>query len=559
MIKKLTIRNYALIEKAELSFGSNLNILSGETGSGKSMILSALDILLGARWTPKLFFNPDVKSVLEAHFEFKKNEEIQNLFTKYELDFDEETIIRRETTPSGKNRIFINDTPTTIQALKQISASFFNIHSQHQNVFLTEKKNQLTLIDGYLTEFSKKEFTEKKLRYTDYFKKYLNKKKELDAKQQELTQLQQESDYREFQLEELAKIPWDGLNEVLLEEKIGFLENQERINLTVSSVQQQTESEENPNIKLDEWQSSFDELKTIVPKFQEWSTRLNSISIELKDLLYEIQSFDIESSAENERLDDLHALQFTIENLKRKHQVSSLSELKDVYQNIKNKQGNLEHLEESIQHLKMEYGQAKDLAHSSALELHNFRKECIPSLISKVQNELKELSMPNARIFFELTEKEELSASGISDIEFLFAANKGFEAQKIQQVASGGEFARLSLVLQYILHSTQQNNTIVLDEIDTGVSGEVAHKMGKMMEQMALKSQVVCISHLAQVVSKGNVHFKVWKKDNDEKSYVSVKKLSQEERIHEIAQLLSGENVLESSLKTAKSLLTSDK
>lgn len=555
MLKTLKISNFALIQDQILSFDKGLNIISGETGSGKSMILDALSIVFGNRWHPKLFYFPQKKCILEAKYELS-TQGLKPFFEENDLDFDFEIIVRREALPSGRNRMFINDTPVNINVLKQLGEQLLSVHSQHQNLDLSNVSFQMNLLDSFIVDQNTQDFVKLKELYKTSYLEYLNKKQLLSEFETQFKTQQLEKDYQNFLFDELKSLPLDSINEKELEEKVTLIENQDKIKGIINEITLGSDNGMSPASSLERWNVQCNELSTFSPKFKEWSNRIYDLLTELNDLTYEIESFELgDESYSIKELDEINSLLFELEKLKRKHNVSTVNELLEIQNNLSLQNSESEFLEENIEKIKVEISKLTEELTNIGLEIHQFRLKFAPELSLKIEKLLSELAMPNAKLIFDLHQINEFNENGVSKIDLLFSANKGFEPKPIKHTASGGEFARLSLVLQSILNVHNDGSVVVLDEIDTGVSGEVAHKMGLMMQQMSNNNPVLCISHLAQVVSKGDKHFKVSKNNNTEKTSINIKELSYNERVKEVASLLSGENILDSSLSTAKQLL----
>lgn len=554
MLQTLKISNFALIQEQTLSFDKGLNIISGETGSGKSMVLDALAIVFGNRWHPKLFYYPSKKCVLEARY-LLKNEELKPFFDNNDLDFDFEVIVRREALPSGKNRMFINDTPVKVNTLKQLGNQLLSVHSQHQNLDLSNNQFQLSLLDAFILDEDEKAFSKNISAYKTFYLNYIEEKSNLsDLEEQQKTQ-QLEKDYQQFLLTELNAIPLDNIVESELEERVQMIENHDRIKSIVQEISLGQQDEASPSSILETWNVKCSELSEFSPKFKEWSDRIYDIITELNDLTYEIDSFELEDNHSSSELDEIHGLLFDIEKLKRKHNVSSTDELIEIRDRLRQQHSEGESLQDRIDELLMKIESLEKELKKIGEKISAFRTKNAPKLSKKIEKALASLAMPNAKLIFNISSHHAFSESGLDKIDLLFSANKGFEPKSIKFAASGGEFARLSLVLQSILNIHNSGAVIVLDEIDTGVSGEVADKMGQMMKTMSVHNPIICISHLAQVVSKADKHFKVAKNHLAEKTSISITKLNKEERVKEVASLLSGENILESSLATAKDMI----
>jgi len=554
MLQTLKISNFALIEKQTLSFNKGLNIISGETGSGKSMILDALSIVFGSRWHPKLFYYPTKKCVLEARY-ILKSEALKPFFDEHDLDFDQEVFVRREALPSGKNRMFINDTPVKINTLKQLGDQLVSIHSQHQNLDLSNSAFQLNLLDSFILDGQSKSYQKDLDTYSKYYKQYLLEKEELQVLQEQLKTQQLEKDYQNFLLEELKTIDLDAVNVEELEERVQLIENHDKIKTIIQEITLGQDHGTSPSSALERWNVQCQELSEFSPKFKEWSNRIYDLLTELNDLTYEIESFELDETHSTSELDEIHRILFEIEKLKNKHNVGSLQELIEIRDRLNSQHVEGEFLEENIEKLKNKINLTQGKLVENAQIIHLKREKFSPKLSKKIESALVDLAMPNAKLVFKIDTVDSFGVNGCDKVDLLFSANKGFDPKSIKNAASGGEFARLSLVLQSILNIHNEGAVIVLDEIDTGVSGEVAHKMGLMMKAMSKNNPVLCISHLAQVVSKGDIHFKVAKNHLSDKTSIHITALSHDERVKEVASLLSGENILESSLATAREMI----
>lgn len=554
MLQTIKISNFALIEKQTLSFSKGLNIISGETGSGKSMVLDALSIVFGSRWHPKLFYYPTKKCVLEARY-ILNSEVLKPFFDENDLDFDREVFVRREALPSGKNRMFINDTPVKINTLKKLGDKLLSIHSQHQNLDLSNSNFQLNLLDSFILDGQSKSYQKDLNSYRKYYNQYLIQQDELKVLKEQLKTKQLEKDYQNFLLTELKAIPLDTLSIEELEERVLLIENHDKIKMIIQEITLGQDQGTSPSSALERWNVQCSELSEFSPKFKEWSNRIYDLLTELNDLTYEIESFELDDTHSTSELDEIHSVLFEVEKLKNKHNVSALTDLIEIRDRLNNQHLEGEFLEENIEKLEGRINETSLKLEELGLVIHKKRMKYAPNLSKKIESALVELAMPNAKLVFQIHKMEMFGIQGQDKIDLLFSANKGFEPQSIKNAASGGEFARLSLVLQSILNIHNEGAVIVLDEIDTGVSGEVAHKMGQMMKTMSINNPVLCISHLAQVVSKGDKHFKVSKNHKADKTSIQISELSYDERVKEVASLLSGENILDSSLATAKEMI----
>ncbi len=554
MLQTLKISNFALIEKQTLSFNKGLNIISGETGSGKSMVLDALSIVFGSRWHPKLFYYPTKKCVLEARY-ILKTDHLKSFFDANDLDFDREIFVRREALPSGKNRMFINDTPVKINVLKQLGDQLLSIHSQHQNLDLSNSGFQINLLDSFILDGQSKSYQKELKTYSSFYNQFIEEQKELQVLEEQLKTQQLEKDYQNFLLNELKTLPLDTIDIEDLEERVQLIENHDKIKMIIQEITLGQDQGTSPSSALERWNVQCQELSEFSPKFKEWSDRIYDLLTELNDLTYEIESFELDDGHSTGELNEINSTLFELEKLKNKHNVTEVRALIEIRDRLNNQQEEGEFLEENIEKLKQCIQSTLKKLSEYGTIIHNKRSKYAPKLSKTIELALAELAMPNAKLIFSLEQTDNFGALGQDKVDLLFSANKGFEPKSIKNTASGGEFARLSLVLQSILNIHNEGAVIVLDEIDTGVSGEVAHKMGQMMKAMSSNNPVLCISHLAQVVSKGDKHFKVSKNHTSDKTSININELTHDERVTEVAALLSGENILESSLATAREMI----
>ncbi|WP_133242644.1 DNA repair protein RecN [Flavobacterium psychrotolerans] len=549
MITSLSIENFALIEKLSIDFSSGFSIITGETGAGKSILLGALGLVLGKRADLTSLKNKSEKCIIEAHFQIS-NYNLQSFFATNDLDYEAETIIRREILPSGKSRAFINDTPVNLQELQDLSLYLIDIHSQHQTQELSEENFQFEIIDsiagnqGVISE------------YILVLKSYKKQKTDLLQLNTQIQQALKEQDYNTFLLEELLEAKLESCDQLELESIFEKLTNVEAIkeNLEKSFA---IASEEQFGVlhNLKEMKVALQKASSFSSEYQFLFERLNSVSIELDDIVDELNGVAENLVNDPEQLELVNQKLQLIYNLQKKHQVLSISELLQIQNDLDNKVisvSNLENeikiLEEKIQHSELELDK---LAHS----IHDNRTKAIPILSQKLVGILEQLGMPNVRFNIEINATSNYLQNGKDELQFLFSANKGSDFGLLKKVASGGEMSRIMLAVKAILAQYSKLPTIIFDEIDTGVSGEIAIKMGDIMKGMSETMQVFAITHLPQIAAKGNAHFKVFKTIIGEQTHSELKLLSGEERILEIAQMLSGTVVSDSALNHAKALL----
>ena len=549
MLTSLSINNFALIDKLGINFSDGFSIITGETGAGKSILLGALGLVLGKRADLTSLKNKDEKCIIEAHFQIS-NYNLHSFFEANDIDYEAETIIRREILPSGKSRAFINDSPVNLQELQDLSLYLIDIHSQHQTQELSQETFQFQIIDAVANN------VEVIASYSTILKSYKKDKSQLTILNTQLQSVLKEQDYNTFLLEEL----------LVAQLKLNEQEQLEQIYEQLNNVEFIKESLDKSMALANEEQfgilQNLKELKIALQKMVGFSSdykslfdRINSVSIEFDDITNEINLLSENLINDPEQLDLVNQKLQTIYNLQKKHQVSSVSELIDIQNDLDNKVV-------SVGELEIEINKLTTKIQNTTLELDNFatiirenRLKAVPILSEKLIFILEQLGMPNVRFNMELKPLDTYFANGKDDLQFLFSANKGSDFGLLKKVASGGELSRIMVATKAILAQYSNLPTIIFDEIDTGVSGEIANKMGNIMKEMSAKMQVFSITHLPQIAAKGNVHYKVFKSIQGERTISELKLLSSEERIVEIAEMLSGKDISDSALNHAKALL----
>lgn len=549
MLESLSIRNYIIIESLEIDFNKGFSVITGETGSGKSIIIGAISLLLGKRAESDVLFSKDKKCVIEATFNIKQLG-IESVFAQYEVDYADNTIVRREILPEGKSRAFINDTPVNLATLKALTDNFIDLHSQHESLALGNQNYRLQIVDASANTIL--EFEKYQQKYAEFvsIKQALAKKKNLLAKSQT------ELDFYNFQATEIENARLSGDNEIEeLEGQAAILENAEDIqNGLYEAKNLYCEGDNCAKTQLKQIKTNLVKIGKNYKLAEELAQRLESALIELDDINFTIekQIGTIELNPQllqqvNERLDLLIGLM-------TKHRCANIAELKLKCSEYRNYVNNTELLEEEIAELEKNFAKRQEEVYALAKMLSTKRTASFAATEQYINGMLVELGMPHA--IFEISNIEsEISESGIDNISFMFTANKSVELQAIEKVASGGELSRLMLALKSLIAKSLHTPTILFDEIDTGVSGEIAAKMGKIMCKISESVQVLSITHLPQVAALGNEHFKVYKQTDDYKTISSIKKLSHEERITEIAAMMSGEKLTQQALDNAKVLL----
>jgi DNA repair protein RecN (Recombination protein N) len=548
MLSHLLIKNYALIEHLELKPDAHFNIVTGETGAGKSIMLGAIGLLLGNRADTKTLYNELEKCIIEGTFNMA-GFYIKNIFEEEELDYESSCILRREISPSGKSRAFINDTPVTLETLRKIASQLMDIHSQHDSILLGSNEYQLRIIDTYAQCHNK---------LVEYQEKYRTYKKLQDAYQQlqiEADQNKKEFDFNNFQLEELVKAKLKPDEQEQQEKELNILEHAEEVKLRLKTVYESLNNSEQSILSvLQSTVSSLAPIASYSPDYQQYKDRIQSCLLELKDV-----SRDIESEEDNIELDGQKIIEIQdrlnlLYKLHQKHAVKSNGELLEIQAILEEKVSKVLNLTENLSAAKERVSEAFDAATTLADSLSKVRQNILAEIEKRVIGLLIELGIPNAILKIQ-HQNIQLNSEGIDQINFLFSANKGVTPRQLKDVASGGEFSRLMLAIKYVLSDKRSLPTIIFDEIDTGISGEVAIKVGKMMREMAESIQVIAITHLHQIAGRGSSHFFVYKDNSSAKTVSRIKQLSQDERIIEIAKMIGGENPSESAIHSAIEIL----
>jgi DNA repair protein RecN (Recombination protein N) len=549
MLTSLSIKNYALIDHLHVDFNNGFTIITGETGAGKSILLGGLSLILGKRADLNSLRDKEVKCIIEANFDVT-NYNLESLFKAEDLDFEPHTIIRREILPSGKSRAFVNDSPVNLSSLQLLGERLVDVHSQNETLQLVDDAFQFQVIDAIAnTHKALNNYTKKRAEY-----KQLNKA--LDKLIAFQTEAIKEHDYNSFLLNELtlAKLKADELEG--LEEELEMLSNIDTIQekLTASN---QLFSDEQIGVlsNITTLKNTLKQLSEISNKYTDLYNRTNSCLIELDDVFSELENFQEELEADPNRLAEVNSRLTLINNLFQKHVVNSIEELIAIEIKLADKVSATENVEANINQKKSEINKVKASLDAIALDIHNKRKKAIPGLKAKLETILAQLGMANAQFNIELLQTETYFINGKDALNFLFSANKGGEFKPLKRAASGGELSRIMLAIKSILTQYIKLPTIMFDEIDTGVSGEISNKMADIMAGMSTTMQVFSITHLPQIAAKGHTHFKVFKEDVNNVTTTNLVKLNHDERIVEIAQMLGGIEVTNSALAHAKELL----
>ncbi len=546
MLSSLSIKNYAIIDELDIDFKSRLSVITGETGAGKSIIMGALGLVLGERADSKSLKDNDKKCLIEVCFEIAEYQ-LQGFFSENDIDYDDSTIIRREILTSGKSRSFINDTPVSLNTLKELGEQLIDIHSQHENLLLKDNSFQLKVVD--IIAQNAKELQS----YQDTFYKYKKVAHDLSKLISTSKQNAADKEYLQFQFEQLVKAELKEDEQAELEEEQAQLTHAEEIKLELNKIQEfLSNDEQGAVLALKESLSAAKKLEKYLTEANEYSERLNSCYIDLKDLTNDIENKQSQIHHDPQRIEFINERLDTIYTLQQKHQVDSIKTLLSLKDEFEAKLNKIENSDEEISLLQKELDALHKTSITLAEKLTRTRDKAGKQISQQMVEQLNLLGMPNVKFEVKISPKEELGTSGFDQIEFLFSANKDSSAQAVAKIASGGEIARVMLSLKALIANTKALPTIIFDEIDTGISGEVANKMGVIMKQMSDNMQVICITHLPQIASKGNHQFKVYK----ENSITNIRNLSTTERVNEIALMLSGSSLSEEAVANAKRLLS---
>lgn len=548
MLSRIFIQNFALIDSLEITLNKGLQVITGETGAGKSIILGALRLILGERADTKSLQNSEAKSIVEA--EFLINENFRNFFDENDLDFENQTVIRRELLPNGKSRAFINDVPVTLETLKLLSSKLIDIHSQFETSNLFDEDYQFRIIDGLsknktLISVYQKEFTE--------HKKLVN---EFDNLKKQLSEGNKESDYKSFLLNELLEANLDLIDLEELQSQVKRHENAETITENLSQIFSKLDAEEIGILdSLNDVKGKLSKVADLSHEFTLLNERFQENFVEFKDILFELQDEAEKMETSPEILAELNQKLNTVNLLLLKHNANSIDELKAIRDEISNEQGTFVDLEFRISEVEKKIYASSEHLEKLAKELSANRKKSAPEFVKKIEVLLKQLGLEKAKIEVELKDSQNFNPFGKEQIQLMFQANSGFPLKPIQSAISGGERSRVMLSVKKIMAENAELPTLILDEIDTGVSGKVAEEMGNVMREMSENMQLIVITHLAQVAAKGNNNYKVMKDDVSGKTQSTILPLSDDQKLQEIAQLLSGSKITDAAISQAKELM----
>jgi len=548
MLQNLYIKNYALIDKINLSFGKGLTIITGETGAGKSILLGGLELIRGKRAQQGLLKDTTRKSIVEAGFAIASYH-LESFFEAEDIDFEPETIIRRELLPNGKSRAFINDSPARLETLNRLSEQLLDIHSQHQTLELNQKTFQFELLDAVAGN-AKVLNT-----YKNTYNQFLKLKKSLQELSVKLMYAEKELDYKKFQLDELQEFKLDDIDYDFLEQQIKKIDHQEVINRVLNEAIQKLDGEDLGILpQIIELKSGLNKISSYSDKFQQLSQRFESLHWEIQDVVDEINhqiEGDAFNPAEQEHLQNQYA---AINRLLLKHQVLSLDDLIRLRDKLLVDVTDLSSLQEQIGETESALQKMEKELLETAQKIHQNREKAIPKLTRQIEELLQELSMNHTQLKIRLTPAKGFLPNGRDELQFQISSDKGQHFGDLKRIASGGELSRLMLAVKTVLSKYKKLPTLIFDEIDTGISGEVAQNMANVLKKMSQNMQVIVITHLPQIAVKGDAHFKVFK-TTDKGVNTQVKLLSDEERVYEIAEMLEGKPPSDSALQHARHLL----
>ena len=554
MIESLHISNYALIDKIDIDFHPGFNIITGETGAGKSIILGALSLILGERADTKVVRDQNKKSIIEAIFSFEENVFIKKYCIENDLEWvDKQCILRREIAPNGRTRAFVNDTPVSLSQLQEIASQLIDIHSQHQNRLISSAEFQINIIDSLA--HNDKLLTEYITRYTTF----RNAVKKLKGAREYIAKNNSDKDFIQFQLQQLENMNLIKGEQAELEKEREILSNLTEIKLRLNaSLDALSLNNCNAISLLKIASDNCNQLNTYIDDAKILLERLESARIEIQDIADTLDSYNNSLNADPLELESIELRLNNIYTLQHRHNVNSVEELIDIKNELKSKLNTIENGDEYLVKLEKEAKQAQRYALEIAKEISELRKKEAKNFALLLKERAQPLGMKNLQCEVNITNTSSLQLNGIDNIEFLFAFNKNQPLMSVGGTASGGEISRLMLSIKSIIADRMSLPSIIFDEIDTGVSGDIANKMGEMMHNISKHIQIIAITHLPQVASKGNWQYKVYKEDNDSSTTTHIRQLSKEERIKEIAVMLSGSEVDEAAIANAKSLLNNN-
>jgi DNA repair protein RecN (Recombination protein N) len=550
MLSRITISNYALIDDLTVTFEPGLNIITGETGAGKSVILGALSLILGGRADYSTLRRPDKKCIIEGSFHLDSTG-LESFFSDNDLDYDEGTIIRREISASGKSRAFVNDTPVTLQQLHDLTSRLIDIHSQHQNLELNTRQFQLQLIDSVAqNHYLLNEFR-------SFFREFQTIGQELELLRHKAAKSKSDLDYFVFQFNQLEEARLQPDEQWSLEEERNALTHSEDIKSALEWVTDTLMGDHNPLVpRIKESMARMEKISGYLKEAGELAERLRSVQIELNDLAHETQRLSEKTAFDPRRLTEISERLDLIYTLEQKHQLPSVEDLIRLRKDLDIKIREIGSYDDEIHLMEVKLANAEKNLKIATIALTGSRKKVLPAIESKVTEVLKQLGIPHARFKIEHDLLKQVTINGGDDIQFLFSANRDAEPAEISRIASGGEISRVMLALKTLISDSRMLSTIIFDEIDSGISGETSMKMGSILKSLSKGIQVINITHLPQIAGKGDHHFQVFKEDNGKGTFISIRKLNQQERIEELAHMVGGDEPSEAARKTAREMLS---
>ena len=548
MLKHLTIRNYALIRFLEMEPSTHLNVITGETGAGKSIMLGAIGLLMGNRADTRVMWDENEKCVIEGVFNIGSYK-LKSLFRECDLDYEDETVIRREISPGGKSRAFINDTPVTLETMRRLGNHLMDIHSQHETLELGNQSFQLQLIDSFAENRGVRET------YREAWTAFTEAKKKHEQLKAEAAGLREEADYTLFQLDELTKAQLEENEQDALEQEMKIMEHSEEIKTRFHSILQLlNHSDQSAHLVLGEVRNHLLAISSWSSSYENLYQRFESARLELEDITSELEREETQIDFDPARAEFVKERLSTLYRLQKKHRMTSVRELLELQESLRKKAMATSNLDEALDQSKENLEVAEAELEKIAETLRASRKKAFNPLRGEIVKLLRELGIPDANLVIE-SNPTSPGPTGADKIEILFSANKGIPPGPLAQVASGGEFSRLMFCIKYVMAEKSAMPTLVLDEIDNGVSGEIALKLGKLMLNMSTSHQLIAISHLPQIAARGQAHFFVYKDNSDKKTISTIRLLRKDERVEEIAKMIGGNKPSKVALQNAQELL----
>lgn len=549
MLKSLHISNYALINELSIDFKEGMTVLTGETGAGKSIIIGALSLVMGQRADGRIIKEGELKTVVEIGFDVK-NHNLHSFFEENELDYSDTTFIRREVLSNGKSRAFINDTPAQLTLLKELSGKLIDIHSQHENLLLATEDYQLRLVDTIAGN------SQETAMYQEAYEAWNSAKSQLQKLKKEAEKQSADLDYMQFQLNQLDEAKLIENEQTELETELETLSHVEEIKTELQLADSKLESDENNVLSaLRESRNALRRIKNYLPESEDWELRLDEALIELKDISDSISSTQQRIDFDPERLEYVDNRLSTIIALQKRFKVDSVEELMELRESFRNQINRITNIDDELEEAEKAVKTCADLLRKEAEKLTNSRKKSTPFIEKQLIEKLLHLGMQDIQFKVNISDSGEFTPTGRDLVRFLFSANKNRSVQPVAEIASGGEISRLMLAIKSMLVAKSDLPTIIFDEIDTGVSGDIAGRMGEIMKGMSANSQVIAITHLPQIAAKGTDHFKVFKDSSSAETQTFIKRLDADERVMEIAQMLSSKQVTEAALMNARELM----